>query len=97
MKPTITNITLVSAAVIGLVLAGKVAVEFLPTSSKAAFTAELTLRCIAKYGQEKSFTEQEISSYCECVGSSMASLITREEYGAMHDKHASYGRKLVTA
>jgi hypothetical protein len=48
--------------------------------------------CVARYRlghdlkgkpYEPPFTEQEISNYCECVASSMADLLTKEEWSEL--------------
>jgi hypothetical protein len=81
-----------------MILAGTALAETLTDSEKSAFAAKMTSSCAARFRvgydlkgkpSEPSFTEQEISTYCECVGSSTADVMTKEEYELIirNEKH----------
>jgi hypothetical protein len=66
--------------------------EPLTDSDKSAATALFTKTCVARYKlgydlkgtvYDPPFTEQEISNYCECTSSSLADLLTEEEWAAL--------------
>src|SRR5262249_40435097 len=67
--------------------------ELLAEPDKSVFAAKMVSNCVARYRSgydekgvryDPPFTEEEISNYCGCVGSTMADLITKDEYAVMN-------------
>jgi hypothetical protein len=84
-------VRLLILTIAGMILAGTAVAESLTESDKSAFAAKVTSGCIAdlnKRPYQPPFTDQEISNYCECAGSSMADVISKGEYDVIYDKHA---------
>jgi hypothetical protein len=76
--------------------------ELLAEPDKSVFAAEMAAVCTAKYrlGYDNKgvrfdppFTEEEISSYCGCTSSTIADLITKDEYAAINFVREAEGNR----
>jgi hypothetical protein len=98
---------MIFASVVVLDIAATIAVpEPLTDPDKSAFAAAMKAVCAAKHRRgyddkgvrfNPPFTEEEISSYCGCTSSTMADIMTKEEYISLTTPNTKPPDKLMAS